>query len=138
MKDEFESSIFLIRNKSNEEKMLIQFIEELRDVEPICREYTHARLFTDTYGIWPRNYEPNKIYEVMFVVDVCILGRMMKKIPNYGELPSFSYIKIKDGYEFILPSGERIEDPHTKALREATKFLLAELEVNGGEKQQES
>jgi hypothetical protein len=126
MKDDFETSVFLIRNKSNEEKRLIQFLEELQEVEPLCREYPHFRLHTDTYGVWPRDYEAGKIYEVKFVVDVCILGRMMNKIPNYGELPSFSYIKIKDGYGFMLPDGDRIEDPYTKAVREATKFLLDE------------
>ncbi len=121
-KDE-QITFYLIKNTSNEKKMLVDFLAELYKVDPVMKEYAFFRLWTDTYSIWPREYEPNKTYEVRFAVNVCVLGRVMNKITNSGKLPSFNYVRIKDDEGFLLPGGERIADPYKTAIESATLFI---------------
>jgi hypothetical protein len=123
MPDDNSFCIFLIKNISNEKKFLIDFISELEQTDPIVKEYPSARLWTDTFGVLPREYDPKTIYEVKFVVDVCILGRMMNKVKSSGKLPSFSYVKIRDNQGFFLPTGVRLSDPYTTASKAAKRFI---------------
>jgi hypothetical protein len=115
--------IFLIKNTSNERKLLIDFISELGEVDPIVREYPSARLWTDTYGVLPREYDPGITYEVKFIVNVCIIGRMMDKVKPSGNLPSFNYVKICDNEGYFLPTGIRLSDPYKTAIKAANRFL---------------
>ena len=123
MADDDPFCIFLIKNTSTEKKFLIDFLTELREVDPVVGEYFFARLWTDTYGVFPREYEPGKTYEVKFVVNVCVLGRMMDKIDSAGALPSFRYSKIQDNVGYLLPNGDRLENPHIIAVVAARTFL---------------
>ena len=123
MAEEDPFCIFLIKNTSSDKKFLIDFLTELREVDPIVREYPSARLWTDTYGVLPREYEPGMTYEVKFVTNVCIIGRMMNKVRPSGNLPSFSYAKIRDNEGYFLPNGERLADPHKIAVEAAKGFI---------------
>ena len=124
MKNEDEKiTLYIIKNTSNEKKMLVDFLRELYDVDPATEEYPFFRTWTDTYGIWPREYEPGQTYEVRFAVNVCILGRMMNKITHSGNLPSFKYVRIKDDFGYILANGERVADPYKTALKSAKAFI---------------
>lgn len=118
-----ETTIYLIKNTSDKKKLLIDFLSELYEVDPIAKKYPFFRLWTDTYSVLPREYEPQKIYEVKFVVDVCILGKMMNQINNSGTLPSFKYIKIMDDKGYLLSNGERIEDPYKRAINDSKSFF---------------
>jgi hypothetical protein len=124
MKNEDEKiTLYLIKNTSNEKKMLVDFFRELYDIDSATEEYPFFRVWTDTYGVWPREYEPGQEYEVRFFVNVCILGRLMNKISNSGNLPSFKYVKIKDDKGYLLANGERLDDPYKTALGSAREFL---------------
>ncbi len=116
-------SVYLIKNTSTGKKVLVDFLTELVDVDPVINEYPFFRLWTDTYGIHPRVYLPGVTYEVKFVVDVCVLGRMMVKIKNNGILPSFKYVRIRDHNGFQLSDGERLEDPYNIARKSAVDFI---------------
>lgn len=123
MADQDPFCVFLIKNTSNEKKFLIDFLLELREVDPIVGEYFFPRLWTDTFGVLPREYLPNETYEVKFVVNVCILGRLMNRVNSSGRLPSFSYSKIQDNDGCFLPTGERLPNPHRVAVEAAKGFV---------------